>query len=65
MKPIDPLTALQAFCDRHKTQTAAAKALGVSLPYFNDMINMRRDISPRILEKLGLKRVVVRDQGAA
>lgn len=59
MKEIDPLKTLQAFVEKHKTQAAAAEALGVSRPYLSDIINGRRDFSDPVLERLGLRRVVV------
>jgi plasmid maintenance system antidote protein VapI len=59
MKEIDPRKALDAFVAKHKTQAAAAEVLGVSRPYLSDIINGRRDFSDQILEKLGLRRVVV------
>ena len=59
MKEIDPLKALEAFVAKHKTQAAAAAALGVSRPYLSDILNGRRDFSDAILEKLNLRRIVV------
>jgi len=59
MKEIDPLERLKAFVEKHKTQAAAAEALGVSRPYLSDIINGRRDFSDAVLERLGLRRVVV------
>ena len=59
MKEVDPIKALNAFVSKHKTQAAAADALGVSRPYLSDIINGRRDFSDAILERLGLRRVVV------
>jgi len=59
MKEIDPLEALRRFVSKHKTQRAAADALGVSRPYLSDILNGRRDFSDPVLERLGLRRVVV------
>ena len=64
MRETDPLEVLHAFRQKYQTQADAAAALNISLPYFNDMMNMRRDISPRILEKLGLRRVVVKEKAS-
>jgi DNA-binding transcriptional regulator YdaS (Cro superfamily) len=58
-KDIDPKAWLRALVGRHGTQKAAAKALGVSPAYLSDMLMGRRDISERILAKLGLRRAVV------
>lgn len=59
MKEVNPLERLNAFVAKHKTQAAAAEALDVSRPYLSDIINGRRDFSDQVLEKLGLRRVVV------
>lgn len=40
------------------SQKAYAKRVGLSESYLSDMLNKRRDISPRILKHLGLERVV-------
>ena len=58
-KDIDPKAWLRALVGQHGTQKAAAKALGVSPAYLGDMLMGRRDISERILAKLGLRRAVV------
>ncbi len=65
MKETNPYEALLAFRAKYRTQTAAAEALGVSVPYFNDMLHMRRDISDNMLAKLGLRRVVVKESKSA
>ncbi len=54
---IDALDRLHRFVERYPNKKAAADALGITPPYLNDLINMRRDISDQMLEKLGLKRV--------
>lgn len=56
-KPIDPLKELQAFVAKHPTKTAAADALGITLPYLLDMLSEQRNISDNMLEKLGLERI--------
>ena len=40
------------------SQKAYAKRVKLSESYLSDMLNRRRDISPRILKHLGLERVV-------
>lgn len=40
------------------SQKAYAKRVGLSESYLSDVLNGRRDISPRILKHLGLERVV-------
>ena len=55
-----PLDTLHKLVLEHGTQRAAAKHLGISQAYFCDMLNGRRDVSGRMLSKLGFRRVVVR-----
>ena len=50
---------LREFVARHGSQSAAAKALGISQPYMSDIMNGRRDLSERIMKALGLERVIV------
>lgn len=59
MKRSDPLQTFRAFVAEHGSQKAAAKALGISQVYVSDLLAQRRDFSDQMLEKLGLKRVVV------
>jgi plasmid maintenance system antidote protein VapI len=56
---IDALDRLHRFVEQHGTQKAAAKALKITPAYLSDLINMRRDLSKQMLEKLGLRRTVV------
>ncbi len=60
VKPVDPIEALRAFVATHQTQRQAAAALGISQAYLSDILNERRDVSETVLEKLGLKRIVVK-----
>ena len=50
---------LWAFVAQYPTRKAAALALGISAVYLGDIMNHRRDVPPRILEQLGLRRAVV------
>lgn len=59
MKPVDPIAVLRQFVSTHPSQLAAAAALGISPTYLSDMLNKRRDVSARVLAKLGLKTVVI------
>lgn len=45
---------------RAGNQKEAAKALGISAQYLNDLIQGRREPSDAVLEKLNLRRVIVR-----
>lgn len=56
---VDPVEALRVLVAKHGSQTAAAAALGISVPYINDMLHGKRNVSDEMLDKLGLKRVVV------
>jgi transcriptional regulator with XRE-family HTH domain len=44
------------------SQKAAAEALGISQAYLSDLLNSRRNPSPAILDKLGLRETVVRQR---
>ena len=65
MNETNAIEALEAFVARHGSQEKAAKALGVKQAYVSQMINGRRDVTTRVLAKLGLKRIVVPKGGAA
>ncbi len=58
-KHTDPLDVLEAFVARYKTKKDAAFALNIGQSYLGDLLEGRRDFSDQMLEKLGLKRVVV------
>lgn len=55
----NPVHQLQTFVEAHDTQRAAAKALGISATFLNDLMHQRRPIPERFYRKLGLKRIVV------
>ena len=55
----DPIKALRRLVETLGTQRSAAAGLGISVNYFSDLINGRRDCSDRILAKLHLRRVSV------
>ena len=57
---MDVIQELEKQVRRAGTQKDAATALGISPQYLNDLLQGRRDASDNILEKLGLKRVVVK-----
>jgi transcriptional regulator with XRE-family HTH domain len=57
---VNVIQELEKQVSRHGSQKAAATALGISAQYLNDLLQGRRDASDNILEKLGLRRVVVR-----
>lgn len=61
----DPLQLVKDYVAKAGSQTAAARTLGVSVPYLNDILHGRRKLSDRFLEKLGLTRVVVAQKRGA
>ncbi len=52
------ITLLRGAVAEHGSQKAFAKHIGVSEPYLTDVLLGRRHPSPRILEPLGLRKVV-------
>ncbi len=58
---VDALSALKTYCKRFDTQGDAASSLAVSKQYLNDLLHGRRELSPRILNKLGLRQAVVKE----
>jgi transcriptional regulator with XRE-family HTH domain len=57
LMPINPLDTLQRRCDGRPLNEAAAD-LGVSSQYLSDVLHGRREPGPKILNALGLERVV-------
>jgi plasmid maintenance system antidote protein VapI len=60
MTDAEALDRLRAYVASHPTQTAAAQAIGCSTSYLSDLLRARRHLSPAILQKLGLERVIRR-----
>ena len=56
---VDPIDRLRQLEKKHGSQGAAAEVLGISRIYFHDMLRGRRGVSARIMDLLGLKRIVV------
>ena len=65
MKEIDPIDRLRDEVDRHGSFRLAAKVLGFDHGFLCNVLNGSRKVSPRLLKRLGLKRIVVADKGAA
>ena len=65
MKEIDPIERLRDEVDRHGSFRLAAKALGFDHSMLCNTLHGKRPFSPRLLKRLGLKRIVVADKGAA
>lgn len=57
---VEPIEVLARFVAKYERQQDAAKALGVSGPFLSDMLQGNRDVSPKVLEQLGLRRAVVK-----
>jgi len=58
---IDALDRLRAFVAVHGNQRDAAKALGVSPAFVNQMLTRKIPVSERILKQLGLRRTIIED----
>ena len=54
----DVVILLETYCRKHGTQKNAAKNLGVSPAYLNDVLLGRREPGAAILRNFGLRRVV-------
>ena len=59
LKPIDPVARLLALQAKIGTRKDLAQKMGVTPSYMSDVINRRRDLSPRLLKALGLRRVII------
>lgn len=59
-KPINPLDLLRTLEKQHGSLKALAAALGYSAPYLSDVLRGRRNVTEKLLGKLGAKRIVVR-----
>jgi hypothetical protein len=57
---MDVIRELEKQVRKAGSQKEAAEALGISAQYLNDLLQGRRGASDNVLEKLGLKRIVVR-----
>ena len=60
VKTFNPTQALRAWVARFPSQKQAAEALQVSQPYLSDLVNARRDVPDRMLERIGLRKVYVK-----
>lgn len=54
----EAMAALTTAIAKHGTQAAFADAFKMSRPYVSDMVSGRKDLSKKILDALGLERVV-------
>lgn len=54
----DVLDILRDGIKTHGTQVKYAEFLGVTQGYINDMLKRKRDPGPRVLDALGLEKVV-------
>jgi transcriptional regulator with XRE-family HTH domain len=57
MRPVDPIRILRQRSAK-TTQKQVAADLGVSAPYLSDVLAGKRDVGPKILERLGLRREI-------
>ena len=65
MKEIDPIATLRAYVKHYGSFRLAATALGFDHSMLCNTLHGKRPFSPRLLKRLGLKRIVVQDKGAA
>ena len=56
LKTQSPLDTLERVVSKYRNREEAAKAIGISESYLNDLIHERRDFSDQMLERIGLKR---------
>jgi len=59
MVEVNGYLVLERFVQKHPNRKTAAKALGISPSYLTDLLHQRRDLSAKMLGKLGLKRTLV------
>ena len=59
MKRVNPVERLIALERGLGTRKALAAKLGIGPSYLSDIIHGRRDVSDRLLLKLGLQRIVI------
>ena len=57
---VDPLVVLHSMAKELGGQKQLADKLGYKPPYISDILNGRRDVTDKMLAKIGLRRVVVR-----
>lgn len=60
MTRVDAKGQLRGLVRAHASQKLAAKQLGISQQYLCDLLKGRRPFSARVLDKLGLRQVIVR-----
>jgi len=56
----DPLAVLRELAKQAGSQQKLAKRLGYRPAYLSDVLNRRRDVTDKMLAKIGLRRIVVR-----
>ncbi len=57
---VDAHEELRRFVGKYATQREAAEVIGISQPHLSDMVNGRREVTPKVLDHLGLRRAVVK-----
>jgi len=56
----DPLAILRDMAKKAGSQQKLADKLGCKPAYLSDVINQRRNVTDKMLSKIGLRRIVVR-----
>lgn len=64
MKDHEAHKRLVAFVANYPSQKAAAAALHISSPYLGDLLKGARPLSDRILNEIGLARVIIEKRSA-
>lgn len=57
---IDPVAVLRSMTEELGGQVNVAKQLGISQVYVSDLLNRRRDFSDQMLDRIGLRRTVIK-----
>lgn len=60
VKTLDPLVRLKAVVDEEGSVRKAAQEIGISAAYLGDLLRGRREPGDKVLQYLGLKKVVYR-----
>jgi len=63
MRIISPQARLQDLVERHGSQQAVSRILGLGQSYISDLLSGRRAASNAVLDKIGLQRIVVNAPG--
>jgi predicted transcriptional regulator len=60
MRIMNPQDVLHDLVERHGSQQAVSRVLGLGQSYISDLLSGRRAASNAVLDKIGLQRIIVR-----